>query len=78
MDGWTNARGQSLYAFILITKERKEYVHSVQNLLNYSHTGRFLADKMIEIIENVGSTKFGGIVSDNASAIVFAKKLVND
>ncbi|CAG8720122.1 14_t:CDS:2 [Rhizophagus irregularis] len=78
VDGWTNARGQSLYAFILITKERKEYVHSVQNLLNYSHTGRFLADKMIEIIENVGSTKFGGIVSDNASAIVFAKKLVND
>ncbi|PKB99881.1 hypothetical protein RhiirA5_382853 [Rhizophagus irregularis] len=73
VDGWTNACGQSLYAFILITKERKEYVHSVQNLLNYSHTGRFLADKMIEIIENVSSTKFGGIVSDNASAIVFAK-----
>jgi hypothetical protein len=78
VDGWTNARGQSLYAFILITKERKEYIHSVQNLSNYSHTGRFLADKMIEIIENVSSTKFGGIVSDNASAMVLAKKLVND
>ncbi|EXX57228.1 hypothetical protein RirG_209200 [Rhizophagus irregularis DAOM 197198w] len=29
VDGWTSASGQSLYAFIIITSERKEYVHSV-------------------------------------------------
>ena len=33
---------------------------------------------MIEIIENISFTKFGGIVSDNVLAIVLAKKLVND
>jgi len=33
---------------------------------------------LIEVIEDVGPTKFAGIVSDNASAMVLAKKLVND
>jgi Protein of unknown function (DUF 659) len=62
----------------LITKERKEYIHSVQNLSDYSHSGSFLAGKIIEVIEDVGSTKFAGVVSDNASVMVLAKKLVND
>ncbi|GBC49441.2 ribonuclease H-like domain-containing protein [Rhizophagus irregularis DAOM 181602=DAOM 197198] len=78
VDGWTSTSGQSLYAFVIITGERKEYIHSVQNLSNYSHTGEFLANKIIEVIENVGVTKFAGIVSDNASTMVMAKKLVND
>lgn len=78
VDGWTSARGQSLYAFVLITKDRKEYIHSVQNLSKHSHTGNFLANKIIEVIEDVGPTKFSGIVSDNASAMVLAKRLVNE
>ncbi|CAG8774973.1 1427_t:CDS:2, partial [Rhizophagus irregularis] len=70
VDSWTSTSRQSLYAFVIITGERKEYIHSVQNLSNYSHTGEFLANKIIEVIENVGVTKFAGIVSDNASTMV--------
>ncbi|GBC22645.2 ribonuclease H-like domain-containing protein [Rhizophagus irregularis DAOM 181602=DAOM 197198] len=70
LDTWTSTSRQSLYAFVIITGERKEYIHSVQNLSNYSHTGEFLANKIIEVIENVGVTKFAGIVSDNASTMV--------
>ena len=56
--------------------ERKEFVHSVQNFSEKSHTGSFLSEKIIEIIENVGPQKFSSIVSDNASTMVLAKKLV--
>ncbi len=77
LDGWTSPRGQSLYAFVLITKDRKEYLYSVQNLSNHSHTGNFLAEKIIEIIKDVGAERFAGIVSDNASTMVMAKRLVN-
>ena len=78
LDGWTSPRGQSLYAFIIITKDRKEYLHSVQNLSKHSHTGRFLADKIIEVIEEVGAERVAGIVSDNASTMVLAKRLVSE
>ena len=30
LDGWTSPLGQSLYAFIIITKDRREIVHSIQ------------------------------------------------
>ena len=45
---------------------------------NHLHTGNFLTSKIIEIIKDIGSTKFAEVVSDNASVIVLAKKLVND
>ena len=40
--------------------------------------GNFLASKIIEIIKDVSPTKFAEIVSDNASVMVLAKKLVNN
>ncbi len=78
LDGWTNPWGQSLYTFVLITKDRKEYLYSVQNLSNYLHTGNFLTEKIIEIIKDVGAERFAGIVSDNAFTMVIAKRLVNE
>src|SRR6266498_5083932 len=70
--------GQSLYAFVLITKDRKEYLYSVQNLSNHSYTGNFLAEKIIEIIKDVSAERFAGIVSDNAFTMVMVKRLVNE
>jgi hypothetical protein len=77
LDGWTSPSGQSLYAFIIITKERKEFVHSIQNFSRDSHTSNFLRNKIIEVINDVGSEKFSSIVSDNASNMVLAKQLVH-
>lgn len=78
VDGWTSPRGQSLYAFILITKERKHYLHSVKNLSNESNTGQFLSEKITEVIEDVGVEKFSEVVSNNTANMVLAKKLVNE
>ena len=61
---------------MLITKDRKEIVHSVQNLSSESHIAIFLAEKIKEVINNVGKYKFVAIVSDHAAACATAKKIV--
>ncbi|PKK63438.1 hypothetical protein RhiirC2_788900 [Rhizophagus irregularis] len=38
IDSWTTPLGQSLYVFIIITSEKKEYVHSLRNFSKESHT----------------------------------------
>ncbi len=37
-----------------------------------------MAEKIIKIIKDVGAERFAGIVSDNASTMVMAKRLVNE
>ncbi|GBC25662.2 ribonuclease H-like domain-containing protein [Rhizophagus irregularis DAOM 181602=DAOM 197198] len=78
LDGWTSPVGQSFYAFIIFTKSGKEFIHSIQNLSKESHTSQYIAKKIIEVIESVGAEKFSAVVSDNASSMVKAKKLVNE
>jgi replicative superfamily II helicase len=78
LDGWTSPVGQSFYAFIIFTKSGKEFIHSIQNLSKESHTSQYIAEKIIEVIESVGPEKFSAVVSDNASSMVKAKKLVNE
>ncbi|CAG8455899.1 8415_t:CDS:2, partial [Rhizophagus irregularis] len=56
----------------------KEFIHSIQNLSKESHTSQYIAKKIIEVIESVGAEKFSAVVSDNASSMVKAKKLVNE
>jgi replicative superfamily II helicase len=78
LDGWTSPVGQSFYAFIIFTKSGKEFIHSIQNLSKETHTSQYIAEKIIEVIESVGPKKFSAVVSDNASSMVKAKKLVNE
>ena len=62
---------------MIITSNHKEYVHSLINISNKTHIEEFLAKKIKEVLDDVGSEKFGAIVSDHASNMVLAKKLVN-
>ncbi|GBC16237.2 ribonuclease H-like domain-containing protein [Rhizophagus irregularis DAOM 181602=DAOM 197198] len=77
-DGWTSPRGQSLYVFILITRERKEIIHSLKNLSSESHTAKFLAEKINEVITNIGPEKFSAVVFDHAAACASAKRIIAD
>ncbi len=54
--------------FVLITRERKEIIHSLKNLSSESHTAAFLAEKINEVITNVGPEKFSAVVSDHVAA----------
>lgn len=77
-DGWTSPLGQSLYAFVIITPERKEIIHSIKNLSANSHTAMFLADQLNEILTDVGAENFAAVVSDHASACAAAKRMISE
>ncbi|CAG8587334.1 12298_t:CDS:2, partial [Cetraspora pellucida] len=76
LDGWTNPIGQSIYAYLLMTSNKKEYLYSLRNYSKQSHTGKFLADEIQDIIETIGVEKFSGIVTDGAANMKLAKNLV--
>ncbi|RHZ88105.1 hypothetical protein Glove_26g273 [Diversispora epigaea] len=69
--------GQSLYIFLIMTSDEKEYIHSLKNFSKNSHIGEFLKNEIIKVIEEVGAEKFCSIVSDHASNVVLAKNLVS-
>src|SRR5215471_2989731 len=78
LDGWCDPNGESIYAFILILPSGKEYIHSLKDFSLHKHTADFISNEILKVVEDVGSKKFSSIVSDNASTMVKAKKLVNE
>lgn len=76
LDGWTSPAGQSLYIFVIMTADGREYVHSLKNFSKDSHTGEFLSAEILRILNEVGIKKFCAIVSDHASNVVLAKKMI--
>ncbi|CAB4495996.1 unnamed protein product [Rhizophagus irregularis] len=66
-DGWTNPTGQSIYNYCLITEDRKEYLWCSKDYSNVPHhTGAFLGDEIIKIVNNIGPERLAAVVSDNA------------
>ena len=78
LDGWKDPNGRSIYAFILILSSGKEYIHSVKDFSLHSHTADFISKEILKVIDDVGFENFSSVVSDNASTMVAAKKLVNE
>ncbi|CAB4432255.1 unnamed protein product [Rhizophagus irregularis] len=63
----TNSTGQSIYDYCLITEERKEYLWCSKNYSDVSHhTGAFLGNEIIKIIDDIDPEKVAAVVSDNA------------
>ena len=56
----------------------KEYIHSLKDFSLHSHTAAFISEEILKVIDNVGAEKFSSVVSDNASTMVKAKRLVNE
>ncbi|GES75999.1 ribonuclease H-like domain-containing protein [Rhizophagus clarus] len=75
MDGWTDPHGNSLWAFMLMTGSRKEYLLSLEDLSNIRHTGEHLSNVIEEVINKVGAKKFVAIVSDNGSNVAAAHEV---
>lgn len=78
MDGWTSGRHQSIWNFILLTPSRKEYLFQLSDLSLDSHTAEYLASKIEEVIEKIGSDRISAIVSDNAANIKKARAIINE
>jgi hypothetical protein len=43
-----------------------------------SHTSKFLAERIKEVINKVGKEKFSAIVSDNASNVIKAREMIQE
>ncbi|RIA90243.1 hypothetical protein C1645_823654 [Glomus cerebriforme] len=65
-DRWMNSTGQSIYDYYLITEERREYLWYSKNYSDVPHhTGAFLGNELIKIVNDIGSEKLVTVVSDN-------------
>ncbi|CAB5351798.1 unnamed protein product [Rhizophagus irregularis] len=58
----TDPRGNSLWAFILLTPSRKEYLLQLEDLSKNSHTAEYLSKVINDIICKVGISKIVAII----------------
>jgi hypothetical protein len=75
-DGWSNPTSKSIYDYCLITEERKEYLWCSKDYSGVSHTGIFLGEELIKIVEEIGPEKLAAVVSDNAANASLARKIL--
>ncbi|RHZ70960.1 hypothetical protein Glove_264g74 [Diversispora epigaea] len=75
IDGWTDPRGNSIWAFMLITSSRKKYLLKLEDLSSEHHTAQNLVNIITEVIEKVGINKFVTIVSNNGSNVAAARRI---
>ncbi|PKY35336.1 hypothetical protein RhiirB3_456005 [Rhizophagus irregularis] len=64
VDGWASPLKHSIYTFVIMTPERKQYIYFLEDMLSFSHTANFNAKKMVKVLEKVGPKKFFAIITD--------------
>ncbi|XP_047984673.1 uncharacterized protein LOC125225144 [Leguminivora glycinivorella] len=75
-DGWTNVRKDSIINIIIYTP--KPYFHSSIETRNNRHTAEYLSEKIGQTMNEIGSEKFLGIITDNAANMKKCGKLLNE
>ncbi|GBB85484.1 hypothetical protein RclHR1_00120038 [Rhizophagus clarus] len=78
IDSWTSPLGQSIYAFTIITPNRRQYIYSIEDFSSQRHTAEFNEKQLLKVIEDVGKDKFIAVVSDGEAAIQSAKRRVTN
>ncbi|CAJ0746800.1 14226_t:CDS:1, partial [Entrophospora sp. SA101] len=78
IDGWSNPKGYSIYNFMITTADNKEYLYSLCDLSDVSHTAKILRDEIERVLSRIGPNKFAAVVSDNASVILSARKQISE
>ncbi|GBC01587.1 hypothetical protein RclHR1_04250003 [Rhizophagus clarus] len=68
--------GQSIYAFIIITPNRRQYIYSIEDFSSQRYTAEFNEKQLLKVIEDVGKDKFIAVVSDGEAAIQSAKRRI--
>ncbi|CAJ0763093.1 17465_t:CDS:2 [Entrophospora sp. SA101] len=64
IDSWTSPLGQSIYAFVIITPARCQFIYSINDFSSDRHTAQFNEEQLLRIIDNIGKEKIAAIVSD--------------
>jgi hypothetical protein len=77
LDGWTD-RGKSLYAFNIMTSDRRVYLYALKDFSQEKHTADFLCQETLAIIEEIGFDRVAAIVTDNAANMRKLRQKVNE
>ncbi|EXX69137.1 ribonuclease H-like domain-containing protein [Rhizophagus irregularis DAOM 181602=DAOM 197198] len=56
----------------------KRYVIKVKDCSKNSHTGLFTAEEIKKVLKDIGPQRFSSVVSDGASAMQLAKRLISE
>ncbi|POG72040.1 ribonuclease H-like domain-containing protein [Rhizophagus irregularis DAOM 181602=DAOM 197198] len=70
--------GRSIYAFIIITPSKRQYIHTLKDTSMDSHTGTFNATEIEKVLTSIGLEKFAAVVSDAESAMQMARRLITE
>ncbi|CAJ0749935.1 5928_t:CDS:2, partial [Entrophospora sp. SA101] len=62
IDGWCDPLGKSIYAFVIITPNRKQYIHSLVDASGEFHTGIYNADEIEKVLTSIGPEKFVAVL----------------
>ena len=75
-DGWSNINRESVQNFIICTPKPLFFdaIYSGEE----SHTAKWIADKIIEQMNNVGIDKFSAVITDTASVMKAAWRIIED
>lgn len=73
-DGWSNIRNEAIINFIVTTPT--PVLLKTMATGTERHTGEYIAQELLNCISKIGANKTIGILSDNASAMEKAKRIV--
>jgi Protein of unknown function (DUF 659) len=77
-DGWTNIRGEHIVNFLAKAPGKKAVFYKSICTSGISQNAENVAQAICEIIEELGATKFIGVVTDNAAVMRRAWRLIEE
>ncbi|KAK9918755.1 hypothetical protein WJX75_006629 [Coccomyxa subellipsoidea] len=78
LDGWSDARMQSIFAFVVILAGKKCFLWATENLSMSSHTAEFIAGRIKHQLESIGPKWVIALITDNAANMKAARNLVTN
>ncbi|KAL0029083.1 hypothetical protein WJX77_005499 [Trebouxia sp. C0004] len=76
LDGWSNARMESIYSFNVIFPDRRTILLKSEDLSTTTHSGHNIAELVIATMKQYGPRKFAALVTDNARNMVNMRREV--
>ena len=76
-DGWTDVQGRPLLNFCLATLKGTHFLKAV-DCTGFEKDGQFVFDRLVEVIEEIGSEHFVVVIMDGASNSESANRLLEE
>ena len=77
IDRWTNPAGRSIYNYVALTPNGKEYLLKLMDYSQFSHTADFLANEIEQTLVLNNIERFSGVVTDGAGNVRAAREIIN-